>query len=103
MLGHRHAAEPAGHLQPVIENTAFFHRRAATAYSISKAAVLALVRNAALELGALKIRSNAALFLASDLSEWITGTALPVDGGALAATYVQTGPITAAVAKDFVP
>lgn len=125
---------------------------AAAAYSMAKAGVLALVRNAALELGTSKIRSNAiipgavitpimagymgipedqqtayldvlterladqqpagragtpqdianaALFLGSDLSTWITGVGLPVDGGALAATSVQTGPIAYAAAQEF--
>jgi len=158
VLAHKHAARQmqkqgtGGSLITTSSTAGVQAGWAATAYSVAKAGVLALVRNAALELGASGIRSNAiipgavitpimagymgipaekqddylkvlverladqqpagragtpqdianaALFLGSDLSTWITGVGLPVDGGALAATSVQTGPIAAAAAQEF--
>ncbi|MEU4596033.1 SDR family oxidoreductase [Nocardia sp. NPDC023988] len=122
------------------------------AYSMAKAAVLALVRQTAMENQGTGIRSNAilpgavltsiitdmfgvsrereeefltgigdriggetligragrardiagaALFLASDLSAWITGVALPVDGGATAVTKDATVSIVTEFATEF--
>ncbi len=122
------------------------------AYSMAKAAVLALVRQTAMENRGTGIRSNAllpgavltsiitdmfgvsrereaefltgvgqriggetligraghardiaaaALFLASDLSAWITGTALPVDGGATAVTKDATVALITDFAAEF--
>jgi NAD(P)-dependent dehydrogenase (short-subunit alcohol dehydrogenase family) len=45
--------------------------------------------------------ANAALFLASGLSTWITGVALPVDGGALAAAANKTPELVAQAAQTF--
>ncbi|MEV0336608.1 SDR family oxidoreductase [Nocardia sp. NPDC050717] len=122
------------------------------AYSMAKAAVLALVRQTAVENQGTGIRSNAilpgavltsiitdmfgvsrereeefltgigdriggetligragragdiadaALFLASDLSGWITGVALPVDGGATAVTKDATVSLITEFATEF--
>lgn len=124
---------------------------AAAAYSMAKAAVLSLVRSAALEFGSTGIRANAvvpgliltpihakyagipversdeylalladklgdqqlvhragqpqdvadaALFLASHLSTFISGVALPVDGGALVGPSVDFGPGVAAAKAE---
>ncbi|WP_324197823.1 SDR family NAD(P)-dependent oxidoreductase [Nocardia abscessus] len=45
--------------------------------------------------------ANAALFLASDLSAWITGVALPVDGGATAVTKDATVSLITEFATEF--
>jgi NAD(P)-dependent dehydrogenase (short-subunit alcohol dehydrogenase family) len=46
----------------------------------------ALVRTHPLGLGEPDDVAYAAMFLASDEAKWITGVALPVDGGAMVAT-----------------
>lgn len=45
--------------------------------------------------------ANAALFLASELSTWITGIAMPVDGGATAATANRAPALVAQSAQEF--
>ncbi|MGH8824770.1 MAG: SDR family oxidoreductase [Jiangellaceae bacterium] len=45
--------------------------------------------------------ANAALFLASDLSTWITGVGLPVDGGALAVTKDASSSLILKAAQEF--
>lgn len=45
--------------------------------------------------------ANAALFLASDLSLWITGVGLPVDGGALAVTKDASASLIFEAATEF--
>lgn len=46
--------------------------------------------------------ANAALFLASELSTWITGVAIPVDGGSTAATASRAPQLVAEAAQAFV-